>query len=265
MIAIGMMALLVFSATFSVWDYFERYAEDPELPSAYSLSDWQLGRYTATLPDDANVYLTPNQQEMATIYYALEGDRDRLRSYHSSSATLIPVGIPGQASIYLIRPYAREVLNQLSNAFPNGVIDTAPQSFFAFWLPAEVERLQADQQIDLTWDGAIALREWNAQVVGSTLTVNLTWQALVDMSREYSVFVHLLDEQGNVIAQNDRLPDGYPTQDWEPLEIVMDQFEVAIPGTIESGTFTLQTGFYYLPTFERLGEPIVLGELEVSQ
>jgi hypothetical protein len=83
------------------------------------------------------------------------------------------------------------------------------------------------------------------------------------MVRDYTVYVHLLAEDGTLVAQTDRLPDGYPTDDWQPSEVVMDTFQVALPENFPAGTYRLQSGFYYLPTLERLGEPLVLGEVEL--
>jgi hypothetical protein len=39
-------------------------------------------------------------------------------------------------------------------------------------------------------------------------------------------FVHILDEAGNVISQQDRLPlAGYrPTSSWQPAELIVDRF-----------------------------------------
>ena len=116
---------------------------------------------------------------------------------------------------------------------------------------------------DLSWGGAIALQDWQAESSGDLLKVTLTWQAIVEMARDYTVYVHVLAQDGSLIAQSDRLPDGYPTGDWQPNEVVTDVFEVALPENLQSGRYRLQSGFYYLPTLERLGEPLVLGEIEI--
>jgi hypothetical protein len=36
-----------------------------------------------------------------------------------------------------------------------------------------------------------------------------------------------------------------------------------LPPDFQAGTHYLQTGFYYLPTQERLGEPAVFGQVEL--
>jgi hypothetical protein len=81
------------------------------------------------------------------------------------------------------------------------------------------------------------------------------------MERPYTAFVHLLDEHGALVAQLDRPPAGYPTNDWRVGEVVIDQYVVPLPVELPPGVYTLATGFYYLPTLERLGEAAQLGEL----
>ncbi len=264
-VVIGLILMILFmlSATIATRDYFQNYAEKPELAEVFQLSDWQLGQYASTLPDEATVYLTPNQQKMATIYYALGGQRERLRSFHSPQDSLTPAGQPGKESIFLIRPSAEAVFDRLTNLFPGGVVDKSAPSFHAFWLTGEGEGLPYTNTSDITWGGAISLQEWTAEPSGDSLSVTLTWQAIVEMTRDYTVYVHILSQDGTLIAQTDRLPDGYPTSDWQANEVVMDTFQVTLPENLQAGPYRVQSGFYYLPTLERLGEPLVLGEIEI--
>lgn len=262
-IGVVLMVLFMTSAAKTTWDYFQRYAKIPEMADAFQLSDWQLGQYASTLPAGATVYLTPNQQKMATIYFALGGQEERLRTFHSPLESLTPAGQPDRSSIYLIRPYAQAVLDRLTTIFPVGVVDKSAPSFHAFWLFEEAAIQSSRQPSDISWGGAISLLEWTTDSKDDVLIVNLTWQAIVEMTRDYTVFVHILAQDGTLVAQNDRQPDGYPTSDWQQNEVVLDTFEVVLPDNLEPGTYLLQSGLYYLPTLERLGEPLILGEIEI--
>ena len=66
--------------------------------------------------------------------------------------------------------------------------------------------------------GAIELADWSATQVDNRLGVTLIWKADVKLERSYTVYVHLLSEDGSLIAQLDRLPEGYPTSDWQAGE-----------------------------------------------
>jgi 4-amino-4-deoxy-L-arabinose transferase-like glycosyltransferase len=260
----GLMVLLILSAGLAVRDYFDRYTEQADLAMLFDADDWQLGQYAAALPEEEIIYLSPTQEEMATIYFALAGEKGRLRSYYSPGESLIPAGNEDQSAYYLVRPRAMAAIDLLARRFPQGAIDLSFPSFTAFMLPEDADRFQTEGE-PITWAGAIALHEWGAIQKGDQLVVNLVWQALVEMERSYTAYVHLLSSDGELVAQLDRQPDGYPTSDWHPGEVIIDSYTVQLPDNWRPGTHYLQTGFYFLPTQERLGEPVVFGEVNLTR
>jgi hypothetical protein len=261
-LVMGLAFLMLVSASLAVIDYV-RYTTHPELPAVFDYPDWQLGEYAASLPEDATIYLTPNQEEMATIYFALEGQRDRLRTFHSPGESLIPAGHQGQPAYYLVRTYAHSVLGKLELSFPQGELEAENSSFTSFRLPASSSRVPNEPSSDITWSGAITLDNWWVEMSEDMLYVTLIWETQVEMARDYTVFVHLLDPNGSLVSQLDRPPDGYPTSDWKPGEIVQDRYQIVLPPDIQPGRYLIQSGFYHFPTQERLGEPHVLGEIEI--
>ena len=52
-----------------------------------------------------------------------------------------------------------------------------------------------------------------------------------------------------------------PDTDWQPGEFVRDEYRLKIPTDLPTEKYFVQTGFYYLPTGERLGEPEVIGQV----
>jgi 4-amino-4-deoxy-L-arabinose transferase-like glycosyltransferase len=89
---------------------------------------------------------------------------------------------------------------------------------------------------------------------GQTLTYTLHWQALSSIGRDYTVFNHLVDAEGNLRAQQDNMPlmNRYPTSMWDPDEIVMDPYTVPLPSDLEPGPYTLRIGLYEPETGQRL-------------
>jgi hypothetical protein len=81
---------------------------------------------------------------------------------------------------------------------------------------------------------------------GSTLTVTLAWRAEETPAASYHVFLHLLDAEGNLVAQSDGVPAGWtrPTTGWLPGEFIADTHTLAIPPGTPAGTYTLRTGLY---------------------
>jgi 4-amino-4-deoxy-L-arabinose transferase-like glycosyltransferase len=251
---IAVAALLAASALLTTGDYFGRYAGHPELAATFYVEEWELGRYAAALAASNDLYLTPTQEEMATIYFAL-GDAGLLHSFASSGGAL-PLGRPGRAPLYLVRPDEPARVAALLARLPGAVVEPA----VAGVVPVRVATPLAAGDALATWEGAVALSAWELARDADQLTVTLRWQALANMQRDYTVFVHLVDGEGNLVAQEDRPPDGYPTNDWRRQEWVEDRFQVALPETLPAGSYSLRTGFYYLPTAEPFGAPVVLGE-----
>ncbi|MFB0533517.1 MAG: ArnT family glycosyltransferase [Anaerolineae bacterium] len=89
---------------------------------------------------------------------------------------------------------------------------------------------------------------------GETLSLELYWQALSEMDRDYAVFVHLLDKEGRILAQRDSQPCGgaYPTSLWDRDEIVEDEHELTLPGGMPAGEYQVVVGMYLLETMQRL-------------
>ena len=252
-----LIAILGVSTFYTVRDYFVGYAGDPQLGEAFYEPDWEMGRYAAAQPADASLYFTPTQEEMATIYFALQ-DPERLRSFNGFDG-LVPAGIPETPSLYLIRPYDEASWRYLTRFFAGGEPGAAHDGFRPLYVSDSASYVSVENKTEVTWDGQIRLSGWSsAQTENDHLNVTLAWQAEADMLYNYTAFVHLLDGNGRIVAQLDRQPAGYPTSDWRPGEFIVDHYRIELPPQLPPGEYTLLTGFYYLPTLERLGDAAVL-------
>ncbi len=89
---------------------------------------------------------------------------------------------------------------------------------------------------------------------GGNLHLTLFWEAVAEMDEDYTVFVHLVDEEGRIWGQKDSQPVSgfYPTTNWKQGEIVRDQYDIAIPAETPSGWYRLALGMYLAQTGERL-------------
>jgi hypothetical protein len=81
---------------------------------------------------------------------------------------------------------------------------------------------------------------------GEILSLSLFWQATDQLDERYKVFLHLVDENDQIVAQRDSEPDGNltPTNIWQPGQIIMDNHGLFIPAGITPGTYTLLLGLY---------------------
>jgi 4-amino-4-deoxy-L-arabinose transferase-like glycosyltransferase len=96
-------------------------------------------------------------------------------------------------------------------------------------------------------DGEIALLA--ASRKGNDVT--LTWQALGQPRGDYTVFVHLLDANGRLIAQHDGLPvaSSFPTRLWRAGDVISDIHHLDGEDT---GGARLEIGLYTSPDSRRI-------------
>jgi len=106
-------------------------------------------------------------------------------------------------------------------------------------------------------DGQIALVEATLQgapAPGQTVTLLPRWQALRSLDQDYTLFVHVVDEEGNTWGQRDAMPqDGqYPTSAWPVGEVISDSYTLAVKPEAPAAGLHLEIGWYLLSTGERL-------------
>jgi hypothetical protein len=93
----------------------------------------------------------------------------------------------------------------------------------------------------------------DADAVDASLTVTLTWAAQAAPTQDYTVFVHLVDGEGTLLAQDDAPPNAgrYPTSWWLPGDVIRDPHTLPLPGTPSAG-WKLRVGLYDPATDTRL-------------
>lgn len=100
---------------------------------------------------------------------------------------------------------------------------------------------------------------------GEPFTLDLYWQALVPLTEDWQVFIHVLDGDGRRVTGHDGPPRGgwWPTSAWEPGQVVHDRHSFALPAALPPGRYTLAVGLYRLTTLERLpadGPPATIAD-----
>jgi hypothetical protein len=101
----------------------------------------------------------------------------------------------------------------------------------------------------------------------------LFWQVQETAGNYWSVFTHLVDQEGRLIAQSDKVPyDGlYPPDRWWPGQVVDDDYSIDIPTGTPPGIYSLYVGMYdhltgeRLPLFTPAGEEIPDRQIKLPQ
>ena len=141
-------------------------------------------------------------------------------------------------------------------AIPVAVFALALVAFFGYFVPAyaappKIDVASIAQPLNVAFGDKIELLgaeiDRDSARPGDPIKVTLYWRALQPIDRSYVEFVHLIDEQGIMVAQRDTWPGRgmYPTTLWRPGEAFADTLEVHIPdGAYAPNNATLHVGLY---------------------
>jgi hypothetical protein len=138
-----------------------------------------------------------------------------------------------------------------------GIVTILLGAFVLFIEPSAILRFDSEgiiaqpAQTDAYADfgGQIALigYDFNPDIYnpGDQVDVTLYWKAMNSIDINYQVFVHLLDSEGQLVAQSDKLnPGDFPTRRWPSDKYVRDEHSLVIPYETPDGDYALSVGLW---------------------
>ena len=118
------------------------------------------------------------------------------------------------------------------------------------FMPWGEGELTPRRAVRVDFGGVIGLRGYDLEP-GEPARLTLYWQALGPIPEDYSVFVHVLDDRGQKVAQNDGPPfwlTEMGTSSWVPGRLYRDERLLKVPG----GKYRLAIGIYRWQDLSRL-------------
>lgn len=147
--------------------------------------------------------------------------------------------------------------------------------------PKKTERPDVAQIVEADFGGMISLVGYDMSTpsarAGEPFSLVLYWQARSPDGHDYSVFVHVLNAEGAIVAQHDSSPQNgnYPTGIWAPGEFIPDTHTLSLPPDLPAGAYSLAVGLYRPQDGSRLpvrlsGQPApdgraIIGQIEVAK
>ncbi len=194
-------------------------------------SDWLVGREVC----ETTYVPVPDELEKSLLYQVETTLID-----HSSETRLTVINSDG---IPLSQPFSGQIKLHASST-------------------TDVKDLASDQPFYLISSEFAPI--WQS---GEEASLQLSWAVPAHLEKDYQVFVHLRDDNGDTLAQGDGPPlaGWYPTSQWTPKEIVVDERIFLVPEDLPAGQYTLITGFYDVETGDRLGNEAIVGQVKVEQ
>jgi hypothetical protein len=132
-------------------------------------------------------------------------------------------------------------------------------------------------ELNTNFSDIITLSGYDIQLESNNLYITLYWHCDTPPTADFTVFMHLVDTDGNIIAQMDQPPlnGDYPTSVWESGEVIQDNLTLSLPTAEPSQNearpdkLWLRVGLYRsdngarLPVFDAAGQ--VIGDAVTSQ
>ena len=180
------------------------------------------------------------------------------RLWHQGDIVCLPYDLPldielagGEYQLALAVLDAQESTYVTEAFVPLGTVNVT-------YIPYRVTRPETAHPVQYRLGDGIALTGWDLEATqikaGETVRLGLVWRSISRVRQDYTVFVHLVNDEGQVIGQVDTFPlAGYrPTSGWRPAEYLSDTYEIAVPADAASGPSHLVVGMYLAETGARL-------------
>jgi hypothetical protein len=167
----------------------------------------------------------------------------------------LPLAPPGEPARYLfsaMTPLDERIAPFLAAGQGTSVVNERNQYAY-MWveMPQGMPSPPPPAQAGAATVGVLAFEGFTVapRQAGEPLHLTLYWRASASTEREFRLFVHLLDAEGRMVAQDDSL--GYPSAEWQSGERFVTFHTLPLPGGAADGT-ALEVGLYDTHSGERL-------------
>lgn len=213
-------------------------------------------------PPAQNRTFRPGESFLTTLYWQNDDDaaQDFSATFMLDDDTLGTVTYPASAwrTGELYTDYQRWLIprdyangqHQLTVAMADHIIELG--TLHVEGLPRLFDPPQVASTVNLTLGQSLVLYGYSIDTT-NLLQLDLVWSAVESTEYDYTVFVHLVDAAGDIIAQQDRTPTHnntpYPTSLWSTGEYIPESYSFA---GLPAGNYSLRIGMYLQATGQRL-------------
>ncbi|MBP8001963.1 MAG: hypothetical protein KA314_04010 [Chloroflexi bacterium] len=266
----GILVLVVLTlglTGFATWrDYFQVWPREVLLMVQYNLYLSEMAEFLSQNPPPEPILMNSRNLEDADPYILTSelGEPFRGRWVDTAQALAFPAGQDAIELWLADERFLNNVLAEWAKAellaeqdhftrFRLHLTDWPVASGSLPYLPSSVTWLVSPAEmapvapLPLVFAGQVALVGSQLTSVparpGDVLTVLTFWQTLQDgKPQSLATFVHLLDAQGNIVAQQDGL--GYPPHTWLAGDRFVHVHTLQLDAALSAGTYWVQLGLY---------------------
>ncbi|MFQ6059481.1 MAG: hypothetical protein ACE5MB_11455, partial [Anaerolineae bacterium] len=277
------------SAAWTAWDYFVVYAHRPELYDAFGVAGVEKAAAMKAMARQDQVYLSRLFTRRSVIrYLTVEA---HLTAFDTTWGLILPSRQRGGDAVYVFdareEPEAVEAFHQAWSGIMRReeVLSSRGEPLLTLFClpaaslpdPAAIELappLAPQHVLEAHFTEGLTLLGYSLDEVvkaGTAPELTLFWRARAPVPADYTVFVHVVDEQGRRWGQQDGQPLAatYPTSRWASDEVIVDRRHPILAQDAPPGRYQVLIGLYLLETGQRLqlegggGDHVALSGLKV--
>ena len=277
-LTVGLLAL-VFAATSGWLEDVNFAVAGSDYPQADFADEKRIGRATAAMTSEAQPVLVLGnagfyhwaERGPVNKFFHLPDYLPESRLWPEAEADLLATLSEDDLGAVLVSRLHFE--DRLSNALkdalrtqwlPVALLSYPYQRDALLYVPKPAQPAE-DRAPLAAFEDEIRLKALDVQPAGDgVLLVGLWWSAAQTPTKDWTVFVHLVDAEGGVVAQHDGVPMvGFrPTSSWVPGEIVADWHWIELAEADRQDGTRLAIGLYDATTGQRSRLPEMPGELD---
>lgn len=239
---------VIYYIVWTVQGIFTIWPQNEEVQFVWQKALAEAAVYLDASTEDGPVTIigwTPGTMDPPTMALSLR--RTDLDLRYTSAGTLILPTVASMQTIRIIRPTILPFSPALEAQLVawNATVHTR-DSFTLYVLPS-MPSVQPHNPATAHFDGQLRFLGHSTTLASETPALHLLtyWQVMVPAGGPRTFFLHLVDEAGNVLAQDDRL--GASAEHWQPGDVLVHHHTLslaAVPAAETAGSLSLRLGVY---------------------
>ena len=284
------VSLIVFTGILTIRDYFFLWPARSDVREVYRSDLAAAANWIEQQPGDQPIVVAstnPRDLDPFLFDFQLAGQHD-IKWIDRAFAVVFPAQpakliSPAYAPIdpqlrerFLSTPSFVSKFEDGSTAFE--VFDLAPRATFTPTITTALSDQSGELNAPIDFNHSLEFLGYETSTEvkpGAALPLTLHWRVKQDVQAQQlplSLFVHLLNERGELAAGRDLL--AFPTAGWRSGDVWLQQNDVPLPADLKPGKYRLEIGVYsqadgsrwrvYDAQGDEAGDRLLLNEIEVK-
>jgi len=110
-------------------------------------------------------------------------------------------------------------------------------------------------KLNINFSNKVSFIGYNlSRIDENNFVVTYYWQCLEEMDKNYSIFVHFTDKNGEALLKKGHRPacEEYQTSEWKKGEIIKESYFLILPDDLQEKDIQIRIGLWHSPKGERL-------------